>query len=236
MAKLRAFAFAGAWALWTLPFGVAIPLLWAVGTPERPVRKIAWLWAKGTLALASAIVGISYAVRGRAHVPEEPCLIICNHQSMWETVASLVLFPEVAVIAKRELLKVPVIGWYLRHSAMIVIDRNTGSQAIRRMLKESRAALAKGRSVLIFPEGTRVSPGSTVTFRRGVEFLYCQLNVPAVPVAVNSGRFWGRTREAMKDGTIAVSIMPAIPPAIGRQQFTALAERLINAERKRIGG
>jgi len=236
MAKLQALAFAGAWALWTLAFGAAIPLLWAVGTPERAVRKIAWLWAKGTLALASAIVGISYAVRGRAHVPDEPCLIICNHQSMWETVASLVLFPEVAVVAKRELLKVPVIGWYLRHSAMIIIDRDSGSQAIRQMLKESRAALAKGRSVLIFPEGTRIPPGRKVAFRRGVELLYAELNVPTVPVAVNSGRFWGAGREAMKDGTIAVSIMPPISPAIGRQQFTALAERLIDAERERIGG
>ncbi len=107
--------------------------------------------------------------------PPAPCLLVANHQSAWETLAFLVLVPDVAIIAKRELLAIPVVGWFLRRSPMIVIDRANGTQALRTMIEGCQEAVAAGRSVLIFPEGTRGEMAESVRFKRGVELLYGKL-------------------------------------------------------------
>lgn len=161
--------------------------------------------------------------------------MLCNHQSAWETVAALHLFPEAAIVAKRELLRIPILGWYLEHSGMIVIDRESGANAIRKMINQGAAALADGRSILVFPEGTRTEAGLPVTFRRGVEYLYGQLAVPLLPVAVDSGRFWDPDG-AKRSGTITVSIMQCIPPGLLPSIAAKQAEVAIDRERRRIGG
>lgn len=233
--RLRSLAFDAAWILWTTLLGAAIPLLWAAGTPPRSVRRVTRLWSRGTLWLLSAIVGLRFTVMGRHHVPDEPCLVVCNHQSAWETVAALHLFREMAIVAKQELLRVPVLGWYLKHSQMIIIDRESGASAMREMIKQSEAALADGRTILIFPEGTRTRPGLPVTFRRGVEHLYGRLHVPLLPLALDSGRFW-QSRAPKRSGRITVSIMQSIPPGLAPSAALKKAEAAIDRERKRIGG
>lgn len=235
MPRVRSLAFDAAWIIWTLILGAAIPVLWAAGTPARRVRQVTRLWSRGTLRLLSAIVGLRYAVTGRAHLPNGPCLIVCNHQSAWETVAALHLFPEVAIVAKRQLLRIPILGWYLKHSRMIIIDRESGASAMREMIKQGAAAISHGRSILIFPEGTRIKPGLPVTFRRGVEHLYGRLHVPLLPLAVNSGRFW-RSTGPRKSGTIAVSILECIAPGLAPSAAVKNAEVAIDCERRRIGG
>src|SRR5690606_5435760 len=103
------------------------------------------LWVRGMLFGLKHVVRLNYVETGRELIPTEPCLIVCNHRSTWETLAFLVLFPDVAIIAKQELLQIPIIGWYLRKSPMIIIDRETGSKALKIMLNQSREALASGR-------------------------------------------------------------------------------------------
>ncbi len=159
-----------------------------------------------------------------------PCLIIVNHQSTWETLAALVLFPDVAVVAKRELLRIPVLGWYLQHSTMIVIDREEGSKALREMTVQGRAALAAGRSVLIFPEGTRKKVGAPIDFKRGVELLYRSLGVPVTPVVVNSGSFWPLGHGPKRPGRIVVSFLLAIPPGLNASQFAMATSALMQSE------
>ena len=190
MAHARSFLFAVYWAAWTTLFLVPLVIFLLSGSPQRPIRRATRLWARGILAGLRGIVGLRYVEEGRQHLPAEPCLIVANHQSTWETLAFLVLVPDVAIVAKRELLSIPVVGWFLRRSPMIIIDRGNGTQALRTMIDEGRAAVAAGRSVLIFPEGTRGGIAAPLRFKRGVELLYGRLGLPVVPVAVNSGLFW----------------------------------------------
>jgi 1-acyl-sn-glycerol-3-phosphate acyltransferase len=218
--------------VWTGLFAPVLAVLWLIGSPERGVRLTSRLWARGVLAGLKWLVGLTYAERGRHNIPDEPCLIIANHQSTWETLAFLTLFPDVAIIAKRELLTIPVFSWFLRKSPMILIDRESGSKAVRKMIDESQAALAEGRSVLIFPEGTRKSASVPIEFKRGVELLYTRLDRVVLPVALNSGLFWGPDRAYKRAGTISVSYLDPIEPGLSGSEFTRKAEQLLETERR----
>lgn len=234
--RLRSRLFDGAFALWTALFGLAIPVFWLCGSPPRAIRAATRLWVRGTLALLRVVVGLDHAVRGEAHRPASPCLVVANHQSTWETLAALVLFPDVAIVAKQELLTIPVFGWYLRRSPMIVIDRGVGAAALRDMVARSEAALAAGRSVLIFPEGTRRGVADPVVFKRGAELLYARLGAPVLPVALDSGRFWRPGDPVKRPGRIGVSLLPIIPPGLAGRDFTARAEAILEREKTRPAG
>jgi len=223
----RVFLLAAGMAVWTTLLGGGIVPLLLAGSPPAAVRKVTRLWARGVLAMGRRIGGIHHVVEGTA--PEAPCLILCNHQSAWETIAALVLFPDVAIVAKRELLRIPVFGWYLGHSPMIIIDRLAGLESIRTMARETAAALREGRTVLIFPEGTRMTPDEPIRFKRGLEHLLRALPVPLVPVVHDAGRYW--RRDGKREGTIVVRILPALdgnaPPAL----LVRRAEAAMNAAR-----
>lgn len=214
------------WAGWTGLFGLTIPLLWVSGSPPMAIRRLSRVWARGVLALLAVVVGLRFVVRGGPSAQVAPRLIVANHQSTWETVAALVLFPDVAIVAKRELLRIPVMSWYLRRSPMIIIDRDD-RRAVREMLVQSRAALKTGRSVLIFPEGTRTPPGAAVRFKRGVEWLYRGLGVEATPVACDAGRFWPSGGGPTGQGIVTVTLLTEIPPGLPPGEFVRRAETAI---------
>jgi len=219
-------------AAWTGLFVPVQAILWLCGSPRPGVRLASRLWARGVLVSLRWFVGLTYVERGQHNIPDEPCLIIANHQSTWETLAFLVLFPNVAIVAKQELLTIPVFSWFLRKSPMILIDRESGSRAVRKMVEESQAALAQSRSVLIFPEGTRRLASEPIQFKRGVELLYAKLGRPVLPVALNSGHFWGTHQRYKQAGTISVSYLEPIPPGLAAREFTHRAEQLLEAERR----
>jgi 1-acyl-sn-glycerol-3-phosphate acyltransferase len=218
-------------ALWTALFGLAVPLLWLAGSPKSLIRAATRLWVRGALFGLKHVVGLQHMEHGREHIPNMPCLIVANHQSTWETLASLLLFPDVAIVAKQELLAIPVFGWYLRRSPMIVIDRETGPKALREMIQQSQAALSEGRSVLIFPEGTRRLTTEPVTFKRGAELLYAKLGVPVLTMAVNSGHFWSPGDTCKRKGTILVLYGKPIPAGLSGANFTRRAERTLEANK-----
>ncbi|WP_084327241.1 lysophospholipid acyltransferase family protein [Salinarimonas rosea] len=218
-------------ALWTGLFGLAIPIFALLGSPRPAIRAATRVWVRGAFLGLRAIVGLGHVERGRENVPAGPCLVVANHQSTWETFAALVLFPDVAIVAKQELLQIPVFGWYLRRSGMIVIDRASGGKALREMIEQSRATLAEGRSVLIFPEGTRRAPSDPIVFKRGAELLYKALGVPALPMAVDSGLYW-RSRSPRRAGTIRVTYAAPIAPGLSASAFAETAEAALEAARR----
>lgn len=232
MAHARSLLFAVYWAAWTTLFLVPLAIFLLSGSPQRPIRRATRLWARGILGGLRRIVGLRYVEEGRQHLPAEPCLIVANHQSTWETLAFLVLVPDVAIVAKQELLAIPVVGWFLRRSPMIVIDRANGTQALRTMIDGGREAVAAGRSVLIFPEGTRGGIDAPLRFKRGVELLYGRLGLPVVPVALNSGLYWpGGT--ATRSGTVVVSYLAAVAPGLPAAEFLRGTEAAIDRELNR---
>jgi 1-acyl-sn-glycerol-3-phosphate acyltransferase len=226
---VRNIAFKTTFVFWTLLFAPVIPILVLIGAPGKLVRPLTRLWARGVLGLSSLVGGVRFAEKGRSDVPAGPVLIVANHQSAWETIAALVIFPNVAIVTKQELLAIPVIGWFLRHSPMIPIDRTRSTKAMRQMLSACRREVAAGRSILIFPEGTRNPTGSVVEFKRGVELLYRSLGIPALLVAHDAGRLW-HGNMSLSPGEITVSILPLIETAANASQFAKEAEKAINKE------
>ena len=233
MTALRSRIFDILWGGWTLLFGLLIPFLTFV-SPAR-MRAASRVWVAGVLGLLKRVVGLDHVVIGRENHPGRPCLIVSNHQSTWETIALLVVFPDVAIVAKEELLKIPIFGWYLRRSPMITIDREFGTQALRRMVDGAREALGQGRPVLLFPEGTRMPPDDPIAFKRGLELLYGRLDAPVLPVVVNSGRFWPIGKGPRRPGTITVSFLPPIPAGLPAAEMMTRALAAMEAERQRLG-
>lgn len=227
MQSVRSRVFDALLVAWTAMFLPALAVLLVLGRPKGPIRATSRIWAKGILLLLKWMVGLTHVEWGRQNIPTSPCLIVANHQSQWETIAFLTLVPNVAIVAKRELLAIPVMGWFLRHSPMILIDRERGGSAIRHMLSEARKALAQGRPVLIFPEGSRKSVASEIEFKRGIELLYLQLGVTVLPVALDSGRFWGADLPFKNRGAITVSYLPPIEPGLSGSEFIRRAQQAV---------
>lgn len=205
----------------TLVMGVIfLPLLAA---PRRWTVKMARAWAQATLWGLKVSCGIDMRVTGA--VPQGAVLVASKHMSMWDTLALYIVLDDPGIVLKRELLRIPFYGWYLGKAAAIAIDRGAGADALRRMSHAAMAALADGRPVLIFPEGTRKRPGAAPDYKPGVAGLYALLKVPCVPVALNSGRYWQGFHK--KPGTITLQFLERIAPGLKRGTFMALLEERI---------
>lgn len=229
MQTIRSNIFAVLWTLWTAVFGLVLIGVIVLGSQPKMVRSCTRLWARGVIFLLKWIVGITHQIEGLDNLPSEPCLIVSNHQSAWETITYLLFFPEVAIITKIELLKIPIFGAFLKRSPMIAIDRDAGTKALRQMVEEGQLALEQGRSILIFPEGTRQAPGTPIEFKRGVELLYSKLNAPLLPVAMNSGLFWLPGNQTKRAGVIRVSILPSVSAGQKPQEAIKAAEQQVQA-------
>jgi len=225
MSWLRALLFNIAFFGSTALIGIAgLPLLLA---PRSAVMRFGRFWARSVLALLRMIVGLDGEIRGLDHVPQGACLIAMKHQSAWDTLILPVVLGDPAVVIKQELLWVTFYGWYARRAGSIPIDRRGGAGALRRMLATARHAAAMGRSIAIFPEGTRTAPGQTLTYQPGVAALYQALSLPLVPAAVNSGLYWGRRAFVKRPGRIVLSFLEPIPPGLPRREVMAQLEARI---------
>ncbi|HVT52288.1 MAG TPA: lysophospholipid acyltransferase family protein [Dongiaceae bacterium] len=212
---LRSILFNVIYGLWTTAMHiVCLPLLLG---PRSWIYAAAGLWIDVTLWLLKHVVGLDYRIVGAENLPSGPAIFASKHQSAWETLFLSRYLHYPAFVLKKELLSIPLFGWYLRKVGMIAIDRKAGASALRNMTRQSAEIFAQDRSLLIFPEGTRVAPGQQRPYQPGIAGLYGQLKVPVVPVALNSGLFWGRRSFVKKPGTITVAFLPAIQPGLDRK-------------------
>ncbi len=204
-------------------------------TPER-ARWLLTTWSAGFVGLARWITGIRHVWEGREKIPPGPVIYVVNHQSLWESIAWTVFVRDVNIVTKRELMAIPVFGWGLRHAPMIPVYRDQPGRNLRRLLREGTASLAAGRSVLIFPEGTRLAVGARRPFARGFEALYARAGVPIVPVVHNSGLVWPKGFAAKRAGTITLRVLDPIPPGRSPAEVAAELEARIDAEKDRLPG
>lgn len=225
---LRSLAFNVGWYAGTTVIALGgVPILLM---PRRAVVAWSRFWIGFCLGWLRLTCGLSHRMSGLENLPAGPVIIAAKHQSSWETLAFTLLFPGAATVLKRELLFIPIVGWAMARVGNIAVERGEGAAALRGLLRQSRAAIAEGRSILIFPEGTRVAIGDERPYQIGTAALYRQLGVPVVPVALNSGRFWGRRKWVKRPGVIDVQVLPAIPPGLDRETFmTTLRERIETA-------
>ena len=225
MTLVRSFFFDLTFCLWTVL--VCVLSLPALLVSQRATVWISELWAIVSLLLLRLIVGLSYEVRGRHNLPKGAVIVALKHQSAWDAIALWVLLKNPVIVVKQSLAKIPLFGWYVRRGKAIVIDRNSGAKALKLMVAAARAAVGEGRPIAIFPEGTRTQVDAHQPYRSGVAALYMQLGLPLVPVALNSGLFWGRRSFCMRPGKIVVEFLPAIEPGLDRRYVMAELERRI---------
>ncbi len=185
--------------------------------------------------LARWVLGIRYVVEGREHLPQQPAIILAKHQSAWETVAFLCLFPPVSPVIKQELLKVPFFGWAFRLLSPIAIDRSAGREALKQIVSQGRDKLAQGFWVLVFPEGTRVAPGEKGKYGIGGGWLAAETGAPIVPIAHNAGEVWPKNAFVKRAGLVTVRIGPVID-STGKSaaELTRAAEAWIETEMTRL--
>jgi 1-acyl-sn-glycerol-3-phosphate acyltransferase len=192
--------------------------------------RAAQLWSRSCLFGLRIICGTRYELRGAERLPKGPALVACKHQAMWETLLLTTLFKDPAFVLKQELLSLPIFGWYARKADMIAVAREEGAAALKSMLRAARAKIAQGRPLIIFPEGTRQEPGAPPDYKPGIAALYRALDVPCVPIALNSGLYWQGKGILRRPGTILVEVLEAIPPGLSREAFMAeLQERIETA-------
>jgi 1-acyl-sn-glycerol-3-phosphate acyltransferase len=186
---------------------------------RRAVRGPMRLWCRLVLGALKLLCGVNVEVRGREHRPAGPALIAAKHQSMLDTIGPMLFLDDPCFVLRRELLKIPVWGWYARKAGMIALDREGGAAALRQLVHAAEAALKDGRQIIIFPEGTRKAPGAPPDYKPGVAGLYRDLAVACTPLATNSGVVWPAHGLNKHPGVAVFEFLPPIPAGLKRGAF-----------------
>ncbi|HEY8353782.1 MAG TPA: lysophospholipid acyltransferase family protein [Methylophilaceae bacterium] len=233
MIFLRSLLFAlGQW-LFTLIFSLFAVLTFPF--PPLTRYRIISLWARSMMWWLRVTCGIRYRVFGLEHIPQTPCVVLSKHQSAWETLAFQQIFPPQVWVLKRSLLWIPFFGWGLAMTSPIAIDRSAGREALKQLTAQGKDRLKQGFWVIVFPEGTRVAPGSRGKYHIGGAWLATHTGTDVVPVAHNAGEFWPKNAFLKKPGTITVSIGQPIPSAgLKPDQLNRQVEDWIESEMTRL--
>ena len=215
----------------------ALFVLASVFTLPFPRRATQWIfrqWVLAVLWLSRVVINLNYEVRGKEHIPAGGAVVASKHQSAWDVAIYHAITEDPAFVLKKELLRIPIYGWSLRKSAMIDIDRTGGASALKRMVQMARHALDAGRTVIIFPEGTRTAPGESRPYHPGIAALYARVAQPVVPAALNSGYFWGRRSYLKYPGVITLEFLPPLPQGLDRRSFMAEFEARVEAASEKL--
>ncbi len=221
MIYIRSFIFnLGMW-IFTIPFTLIGLLTFPLPLKQR--YQFLSQWARCMLWWLRITCGLSFQVKGRENIPETPSIILCKHQSAWETLALQLIFPPQVWVLKRSLLLIPFFGWALALTAPIAINRAAGREALKQLVAQGKDRLARKCWVVIFPEGTRTAPNTRGKYHIGGAWLATHTETQVVPVAHNAGEFWRKNAMLKQPGVIQVSIGKPIqskglkPDALNRQ-------------------
>lgn len=221
------FSFFAGSAIFLLVFWVVLPF-------PKLMRKGVRLWGALILGALRWLVGLNWDVRGWENLPPGAVVIASKHQSAWETMVFLLLLDQPVYVLKKELRKIPLWGQYSDRYGNIAVDRQAGASALKKMVADVAATLKQGRSVVIFPEGTRTPPGERQPYHPGVAAVYTRTEAPVVPVALNSGLYWGRRHFIKKPGRIVLEFLPPMPAGLDRRSFLAELENRIETATDRL--
>ncbi|MGX9964661.1 lysophospholipid acyltransferase family protein [Roseomonas sp. F4] len=210
---------------------LAVP---ALLMPRAAALAVTRFWAWLVVGALRITVGVRVEIRGWENLPPGGVVIAAKHQSAFDTIIWLSLLSDPAYVMKKELLAIPLYGWHARKAGMIPVDREGGGVALRNMLRAATAAVAAGRQVVIFPEGTRTAVGDRVAYQPGVVAIAAGTGAPVVPVATDSGRVWGRRHFLKRPGVIRISILPPLPPGLKRAALLTALETQIEGETDRL--
>jgi 1-acyl-sn-glycerol-3-phosphate acyltransferase len=228
MLLLRSIVFTILLNLW----GAIIPILYSsafLTNNTKLADRGAKVWSIGALWLLKKLCAIDHKILGLEKLPQEPCIIACKHQSVWDTIVMHLIFNHPVYAYKKELEKIPFYGWYLKVMSGIKINRKGGASALKDLIKQAKSYLEKGQTIVLFPQGTRTPVGVSAEqypYQVGVAALYLSCGVKVIPAALNSGKFWPKSGER-KSGKITLQFLDPIEPGLSKQEFNKRLEQAI---------
>jgi len=209
--------------------GLVVAMTLLLAFPRRWEQRLVRLWTNLLGKFLKMIVGLDIEIRGLNNLPPGPAVIVSKHQSAWDTFVFYTLVNDPNYILKKELMDIPFWGWCAAKCGAIGVDRDGGVSALKKMVRDTEDRLNKGRQVIIFPEGTRAKPGSRLPYHPGIAAIYGHTKSPVVPVALNSGLFWGRDSFVKYPGVVTVKFLGPMPPGQKRREFMADLESQIES-------
>lgn len=233
MILVRSLLFNAAFYLATAVFLIGtLPVFFFV--PQRTAMAIVRSWASLSTLLLRLLAGTSVEVRGLENLPAGGFIVASKHQSAFETFALIPLLANPTVVMKRQIRQIPIFGQFTAKAGMIAVDRAGKTGALNSLAKRAGEEIGKGRQLIIFPEGSRRTPGAAPAYRGGIALLYRTLGVPVVSVAVNSGLYWPRRSFLHYPGTIIVEFLPPILPGLQSRAFLDRLEGTVEAACDRL--
>jgi 1-acyl-sn-glycerol-3-phosphate acyltransferase len=218
-------------------WGAIIPIIFLIPAFISRDQKIAdqgaKIWSIGVFWMLKKLCKIDHKIIGKKNILKEPCVYACKHQSMWETVVMHLIIDRPVYAYKKELELIPFYGWFVKFMSGIKVDRKGGVRSLKSVINQAKNYLAKGQSVVIFPQGTRVPFGASIEkypYQAGITALYNSCDVKVVPVALNSGLFWPKGQILKNRGTIVIEFLPAIECSLSKEEFN---KKLISAIEER---
>jgi 1-acyl-sn-glycerol-3-phosphate acyltransferase len=210
--------------VFNIAFYINLIVLMIVGLPSiffgrHGVFFLARVWGATSVWLLETICGLRVEYRGLENIPKGGYILAAKHESFLETFALLRHAPDFAIVLKKQLVFIPVFGFYLVAARQIAIDRARGHLALAQIVAQAREILGAGRQVFIFPEGTRRPPGAPPRYKFGVAAIYSETGAPCLPVAINTGLFWGRRGFTRRPGVAVIEYLPPIAPGLDRDAF-----------------
>ena len=217
---------------WTI---LLLATLWIIlPFPRLIFRRAIAFWPKLIFPLMRGILGLDFEQRGLNNLPSGPVIFAVKHQSTWDTMFFLWLDKNNSYIMKEELNKIPFWKSYMTKAGHIVVDRKGGLATMRQMIKDTKNVLQEGRSVVIFPEGTRTQPGKSEVYHPGVAALYGQTKVPIIPVALNSGIYWGRREFRKSAGKIIIEFLKPMEKGLKKTEFVSELKSIVEAATRKL--
>lgn len=203
--------------------------------PQRLYIKALNLYFHYVAFLEKYVLGLSYVVIGKEHIPKDgPYIIAAKHQSAYETLKLYILFDNPAVILKKELFNIPLWGWLAKKAGHIGIDRSNRQTSVQSINDGARRVAEEGRAIIIFPQGTRVGIGQTRPYKKGVARMAEKIDLPIIPLALNSGVFWPRNAFWKRSGTVTFKYLPVIPAGTPTDKIMKTLEHALESESNKL--
>ena len=202
--------------------------------PRKYTAKLINFWSKIMLSFFKNFDGLDWVVEGTDNIPNGPFVVASKHQSVWDTIFFTAFFSDAAMVLKRVIIMIPFYGLHAIKAKMIWLDRKGHSKALKKLIKQGKDCKKANRPIVIFPEGTRSKVGQKNEYKPGVTALYKFLNIPCVPVALNSGVYWETKGLKRNKGKIIVKFIEPIKPGLDREKFEEKLEIAIEGETKTL--
>ena len=233
MIKVRPFIFYLGMFIFTIPF--TLISLFTFPLAQKYRYRFISLWAKTMIPWLKFTCNLSFEIHGSENIPNKPCIVFCNHQSAWETLALQIALPQQVWVLKRELLLIPFFGWGLWLTSPIAIDRSSGKKALLQMFNQGLTKIQKGFFIIVFPEGTRANLNEDKKYHIGGSWLAKKIDCPVLPIAHNAGYFWPKNSFLKHPGKITLKIGPLIEThELSTDQINESAKKWINSNVEKI--